>query len=124
VLFAHLGEVFLQCKDRTSIKIDSVAFGGDGVGRVDDFVVFVPFAAPGDELEIEITQRKKKFARGKISRVINPSKTRVDPFCRHYGTCGGCCYQHINYEAQLKIKKRQVADAFEKIGGIPAPPVV
>lgn len=123
MLFAHLGEVFLQCKDRTSIKIDSVAFGGDGVGRVDDFVVFVPFAAPGDELEIEITQRKKKFARGKISRVINPSKTRVDPFCRHYGTCGGCCYQHINYEAQLKIKKRQVADAFEKIGGIPAPPV-
>ncbi len=113
----------MQCKDRVSIKIDSIAFGGDGVGRLDNFVVFVPFAAPGDELEIEIIQRKKKFARGKILRIINPSDKRVNPLCVYYGNCGGCCYQHINYETQLAIKKNQVVDAFEKIGGITAPPV-
>ena len=113
----------MQIKDRIGIKIDSVAFGGDGVGRVDNFVVFVPFAAPGDELEIEIIQRKKKFARGKILRIVNPSDKRVDPLCVYYGNCGGCCYQHINYKTQIAIKKNQVTDAFEKIGGIAAPPV-
>lgn len=113
----------MQLQDRIAVKIESVAFGGDGVGRVDTFVIFVPFAAPGDELEIEITRRKKKFARGKILKIINPSKARVDPLCRYYGTCGGCCYQHINYETQLAVKKRQVVDAFEKIGGVAAPPV-
>jgi len=113
----------LQLKERVVIKIDSVAFGGDGVGRVDNFVVFVPFAAPGDKLEIEIIQRKKKFARGRILKIIEPSGERVTPICRYYERCGGCCYQHINYETQLAIKRKQVADAFEKIGGIAAPPV-
>lgn len=113
----------MQVKNRVNIKIESVAFGGDGVGRVDNFVVFVPFAAPGDELEVEITQRKKKFARGKILKIIKSSEARVKPLCRYYENCGGCCYQHINYESQLAIKKRQVVDAFEKTGGINAPPV-
>ena len=113
----------MQVKNRVNIEIESVALGGEGVGRVDNFVVFVPFAAPGDKLEIEIVQRKKKFARGRILNIISPSKKRVDPLCRYYENCGGCCYQHINYECQLAIKKRQVVDAFEKIGGIAAPPV-
>jgi len=113
----------LQVKNRVNIEIESVVFGGDGVGRVDNFVVFVPFAAPGDKLEIEIVQRKKKFARGNILKIIKPSDERVTPLCRYYENCGGCCYQHINYESQLAIKKKQVVDAFEKIGGIAAPPV-
>lgn len=113
----------MQMKERVNIKIESVAFGGEGVGRVDNFVVFVPFAAPGDELEVEIVQRKKKFARGKIFKIVRPSEARVEPLCRYYENCGGCCYQHINYESQLAIKKKQVVDAFEKIGGIVAPPV-
>lgn len=113
----------MQVKNRVNIEIESVAFGGEGVGRVDNFVVFVPFAAPGDELEIEIVQRKKNFARGRILNISSPSKTRVDPLCRYYENCGGCCYQHIKYESQLAIKKKQVIDAFEKIGGIAAPPV-
>jgi tRNA/tmRNA/rRNA uracil-C5-methylase (TrmA/RlmC/RlmD family) len=113
----------LLVKNSVNIKIESVAFGGDGVGRVDNFVVFVPFAAPGDELEIEIVQRKKKFARGKILKIIKPSEARVKPLCSYYEKCGGCCYQHINYESQLAIKKRQVVDAFEKIGGTNTPPV-
>ncbi|OGP68142.1 MAG: hypothetical protein A2W27_07535 [Deltaproteobacteria bacterium RBG_16_44_11] len=114
----------MQLKDRVEIKIESVAFGGAGVGRVNNFVVFVPFAAPDDELEIEITQLKKKFARGKIVRIFKRSAVRVSPLCRYYEKCGGCCYQHINYAHQLKIKKSQVAEAFKKIGKIAAPPVL
>jgi 23S rRNA (uracil1939-C5)-methyltransferase len=114
----------LQLKDRVIIKIESIAFGGEGVGRIDNFVVFVPFAAPGDELEIEITQLKKKFVRGKILKIIKPSPMRVSPLCRYYEKCGGCCYQHLNYEHQLEIKKKQVQEAFWKIGKIASPPVL
>ena len=113
----------MKVKDRFTVKIERMAFGGEGVGRVDNFVVFIPFATPEDELEIEITQRKKNFARGKILNIINSSPLRVKPLCNYYESCGGCCYQHINYEQQLEIKKRQVAEAFVKIGRISAPPV-
>jgi tRNA/tmRNA/rRNA uracil-C5-methylase (TrmA/RlmC/RlmD family) len=114
----------LQLKDRVIIKIESIAFGGEGVGRIDNFVVFVLFAAPGDELEIEITQLKKKFVRGKILKIIKPSPMRVKPLCRYYENCGGCCYQHLDYEHQLEIKKKQVQEAFWKIGKIASPPVL
>jgi tRNA/tmRNA/rRNA uracil-C5-methylase (TrmA/RlmC/RlmD family) len=114
----------LQIKDRVIIKIESIAFGGEGVGRIDNFVVFVPFAAPDDELEIEITQLKKKFVRGKILKIIKPSSMRVKPLCRYYKNCGGCCYQHLDYEHQLEIKKKQVQEAFWKIGKIEYPPVL
>ncbi len=113
----------MQIKDVVKIKIDSVAFGGEGVGRIDNFVVFVLFSAPGDELEIEITQVKKKFVRGRILKIIKESPLRVKPLCRYYEKCGGCCYQHLNYEYQLKIKKKQVQDAFWRIGKIINPPV-
>ena len=113
----------MQAKDRAIIKIESMAFGGAGVGRVDRVVVFVPFSAPDDELEVEIIQVKKKFARGRILKIINPSPARVRPLCRHYEECGGCCYQHIDYPYQLSIKKNQVAEAFWKIGKIVNPPV-
>lgn len=114
----------MQLKDRMAIKIESIAFGGEGVGRIDNFVVFVPFTAPGDELEIEIIQLKKKFVRGKILKMIKPSPTRGKPLCRYYGKCGGCCYQHLDYEYQLKIKKKQVEEAFWKIGKMASPPVL
>jgi len=113
----------MRIKDRVVIKIESVAFGGEGVGRVDNFVVFVPFAAPEDELEVEIVQLKKKFARGKILEIIKPSPMRANPLCRYYENCGGCCYQHLNYEYQLEIKKKQVEEVFRKIGKIATPPV-
>ena len=106
----------MKIKEIVKIKIDSVAFGGEGVGRIDNFVAFIPFSAPGDELEIEITQLKKKFVRGRILKIIKESPLRVKPLCRYYEKCGGCCYQHLNYEYQLKVKKKQVQDAFWKIG--------
>jgi len=74
--------------------------------------------AGGDELEIEITGLKKKFARGKILNISKASALRVKPLCQYYENCGGCCYQHIIYEQQLEIKKRQVEDVFQKIGKI------
>lgn len=114
----------MQIRDRATIKIDSVAFGGEGVGRMDKLVVFIPFSAPGDELEIEITRVKKTFLRGRILSIIRQSPQRAKPLCRYYEQCGGCCYQHIRYEHQLKIKQRQVEEAFRKIGKFPDPPVL
>lgn len=114
----------LRLKDQVTIKIESVAFGGQGVGRIDNFVVFIPFAAPGDELEVEIVELKKKFARGRILAISKPSSLRAVPLCNYYENCGGCCYQHLSYEAQLKIKKKQVQDAFQKIGKIISPPIL
>jgi tRNA/tmRNA/rRNA uracil-C5-methylase (TrmA/RlmC/RlmD family) len=115
--------MLMQIKDRFALKIESVAFGGHGVGRADGFVVFVPFTAPDDIVEIEIVLRKKKFARGRLLRIIQPSPSRIQPRCRYYGHCGGCSYQHIRYEHQLKMKRKQVEEAFLKIGGIMQPQV-
>jgi tRNA/tmRNA/rRNA uracil-C5-methylase (TrmA/RlmC/RlmD family) len=124
ICYLHKRRIVLRIKDRAIVKIDAVAFGGEGVGRIDNFVVFIPFSAPGDELEIEITQLKKKFVRGKILKIITPSTLRAEPLCRYYEKCGGCCYQHLDYEYQLFIKKKQVQEAFWKIGKIAKPPVL
>lgn len=95
-----------------------MAFGGEGVGRVNDFVVFVPFVIPGEEVEAEVSEVKKSFARARPLRVMNASTERVEPQCRYFGACGGCQYQHVTYDAQLRIKHKQIADLFERIGGI------
>ena len=114
----------MQLRDRITIKIDKIAFGGEGIGRINNMVVFVPFTAPEDEVEVEITQCKKKFARGRILKIIKASPLRVKPLCNYYTKCGGCCYQHINYDKQLEIKKGQVEEAFIKIGRMSMPPVL
>jgi tRNA/tmRNA/rRNA uracil-C5-methylase (TrmA/RlmC/RlmD family) len=114
----------LRLKDHVTIKIESIAFGGHGVGRVNNFVVFIPFVACDDELEVEIVELKKKFARGRILKISKPSPLRDVPLCSYYENCGGCCYQHLNYEHQLKIKKKQVQEVFQKIGKIVTPPVL
>jgi tRNA/tmRNA/rRNA uracil-C5-methylase (TrmA/RlmC/RlmD family) len=99
------------------LTIDDIAFGGEGVGRVDDFVVFVPFVAPGEVVEIELTEVKKRFARARLLKVMQPSPDRVAPACRYFGDCGGCQYQHLAYPAQLAIKHKQISDLFQRIGG-------
>ncbi len=99
------------------IAITDIAFGGEGVGRHGNFVVFVPFVAPGELVEAEITEARKTFARAKLLNVLEPSAERATPSCPYYGQCGGCQYQHLDYAAQLRIKHKQVADIFQRIGG-------
>ncbi|HUA38972.1 MAG TPA: class I SAM-dependent RNA methyltransferase [Candidatus Sulfopaludibacter sp.] len=106
----------LQIGDRLSLTIDDIAFGGEGVGRVTDFVVFVPFVLVGEVIEAEIIGIKKKFARAKLVRVKSPSPARIEPECRYFGQCGGCQYQHIQYATQLRLKQKQIGDLFERVG--------
>jgi tRNA/tmRNA/rRNA uracil-C5-methylase (TrmA/RlmC/RlmD family) len=104
---------------KITLQISDIAFGGEGVARIDEFVVFVPFVIVGEEVEAEITEVKKNFARARLSRVIQPSPERVEAPCIYFQKCGGCQYQHIEYGAQLRIKHKQISDLFERIGKIP-----
>ena len=108
----------LNVGDKLILTIDDIAFGGEGVGRVNDFVVFVPFVLVGEVVEAEITEVKKNFARAKPVRIEKSSSERVEPACRYFGKCGGCQYQHIEYAAQLRLKQKQIADLFERVGKI------
>ena len=108
----------LHLGDKISLTIHDIAFGGEGVGRVDDFVVFVPFVIIGETVEAEITEVKKNFARAKLLRIVTPSPERVTPECQYFGACGGCQYQHLDYAAQLRVKQKQIADLFERVGKI------
>jgi tRNA/tmRNA/rRNA uracil-C5-methylase (TrmA/RlmC/RlmD family) len=110
--------VSLQLGDKITLAIHDLAFGGEGVGRTDDFVVFVPFVITGETVEVQITEVKKNFARAKLLRVVTPAPERVTPECRHFTQCGGCQYQHIDYAAQLRFKHKQIADLFERFGKI------
>jgi tRNA/tmRNA/rRNA uracil-C5-methylase (TrmA/RlmC/RlmD family) len=110
--------VSFKISDRVSVTIHDIAFGGEGVGRIEEFVIFVPFVIVGETVEAEITEVKKNFARAKLLRVVTAAPERVTPECKFYGACGGCQYQHIDYAAQLRIKHKQIADLFERVGKI------
>ena len=100
------------------LAIDSLAFGGDGVGRdADGRVVFVPLAAPGDRVEVALSEEKKGFARGEILRVLASGPLRVAPPCPVFGSCGGCQWQHVSYPAQLAAKAEIVARALRAEAG-------
>ncbi len=111
----------LKAGDRLTLNISDLAFGGEGVARGDNFVIFVPFVAVGEEVEVEITEVKKHFARAKPVRILSPSPERVTAPCRYFGACGGCQYQHLAYEAQLRAKQKQIVDLFQRVGGIQSP---
>ena len=108
----------LKLGDKINLTIHDLAFGGEGVGRIEEFVVFVPFVITGETVEAEITELKKNFARAKLLRVITQSPQRVAPECKYFTHCGGCQYQHIDYAAQLSFKHKQIADLFERVGKI------
>jgi tRNA/tmRNA/rRNA uracil-C5-methylase (TrmA/RlmC/RlmD family) len=104
--------------EQLTLQIQDLAFGGEGVGRAGDFVVFVPLVIVGETVLVEITEVKKQFARAKLLRVEEASPERVTPACRYFGRCGGCQYQHLAYPAQLRVKQKQIADLFERVGKI------
>jgi 23S rRNA (uracil1939-C5)-methyltransferase len=110
-----------------SLTIDDLAFGGEGVGRADGYVVFVPGGLPGDRLQVRLVQVRSRFGRGTIEAVLEPSPQRVEAPCPYFGRCGGCRLQHVAYPAQLAFKSKQVADALERLGGlrdVPLRPII
>jgi len=101
------------------ISIESVAFGGAGVGRLPDGrVCFVPFTLPGERALVRVVREKKSFLEAEVVRLTEASMGRVAPRCAIFGKCGGCAYQHIAYPRQLEIKGAQVRDLLRRIGGI------
>ena len=106
----------LEVGQRCSLRITDIAFGGEGVARLGELVVFVPFVIAGEEIEAEITEVKKNFARAKLLRVLQTSAERVQPQCTYFMACGGCQYQHISYAEQLRIKHKQISDLFQRVG--------
>lgn len=101
---------------RLELSIADMAFGGESVARINDFVIFVPFVIPGEKIVAEVTEVKKKFARAKLVEVTTPSPLRVEPQCPYFAACGGCQYQHVAYAEQLVLKRKQIADLFQRIG--------
>ena len=100
------------------ITIIDIAEEGKGVAKSDDFVIFVDKGVPGDIADVEVYRRKKNFGEGKITELKKPSEYRTEAFCEHFGTCGGCKWQHMTYAAQLKFKQKSVADALTRIAKI------
>lgn len=105
------------------LSIESMAAEGKCVARLDGKVVFIDGGAPGDVVDIELTKIKSSFLEGKVRQLITPSENRVQPVCSHFGFCGGCKWQHINYETQLYYKQQQVIDNLERIGGLALPEI-
>lgn len=92
------------------VNIDTLAFGGNGVCRIDGKVCFVPFSCPGDEVSLRVTAQKKSYCTASISEILNPSPFRTVPACAIFGACGGCSWQHISYPVQLEHKRKILAE--------------
>ena len=105
------------------LRIRDIAFGGKGVGRDNSKAVFVPFTIEGELVTAKIVREKKQFAESELVDVRERSPDRVEPPCPYFGRCGGCAYQHINYEHQLGIKWRQVRDVLQRIGKLKEVPM-
>ena len=99
------------------VTAERLAFGGFAIARHEGMAVFVPFAVPGERVRIEITELDKKFARARLLEVLTPSPHRRAPRCQHFGTCGGCQFQHIDYATQVAAKSEFVRDALVRTGG-------
>ncbi|MBC7653630.1 MAG: 23S rRNA (uracil(1939)-C(5))-methyltransferase RlmD, partial [Oligoflexus sp.] len=102
----------------SALSVFDIAEEGKGVARADDLVIFIEKAIPGDVVDAIVYKKKKNFAQAKISKLITPSPDRVDAFCEHFGVCGGCKWQHMNYLTQLKYKQKSVLDALQRLAGL------
>jgi 23S rRNA (uracil1939-C5)-methyltransferase len=107
----------------TDVSVETMASEGKCIARLNGQVMFVTGAAPGDVVDVEITKIKTAFLEGRVKEIKQLSPDRVTPFCEHFGTCGGCSWQHINYKTQLQYKHQQVIDNLERLGGLKLPAV-
>ncbi len=105
------------------VHISDVAAEGKSIARVEDMVVFIPYGAPGDIVDVKLDKKKKSYAEGHIVNTIESSPIRVAPFCEHFTLCGGCKWQHIPYNYQLKYKQQQVVDALTRIAKVDIPEI-
>lgn len=103
------------------IEITDVAAEGKALARVDGIAVFVPYAVPGDIVDLQVRRKKHSFMEAEVARLVKPSPLRVEPFCKHFGVCGGCKWQCLPYEEQLRWKQKQVEDNLQRIGKVELP---
>jgi 23S rRNA (uracil1939-C5)-methyltransferase len=109
--------------DILKLEITDLAFGGNGVARIDNYVVFVESALPGDVVEAQVYKARGSFAEAKLVKLLTPSPQRTTPACEHFGYCGGCKLQHFDYASQKKYKEEQVRQALIHIAAIENPPI-
>ena len=106
------------------VTLTTLTYGSDAMGRLEDGrAVFAPFGLPGERVQIHLTEEKRGFARGEITEILQASPERISPRCKHFGQCGGCNYQHMPYEMQLKVKADVLHDQLQRIGKIENPPI-
>ena len=106
-----------------NVTIEAVAAEGHALAHVDGMVVFVDFAVPGDVVDIQVCKKKKNYMEGFIKRIVKPSDQRLEPFCKHFGVCGGCRWQPLPYEMQLEAKRQQVQDQLVRLGHLEVPEI-
>jgi 23S rRNA (uracil1939-C5)-methyltransferase len=106
-----------------SVEISDAGSEGMAIARAENRVIFVPFGVPGDVVDIQVVRKKKSFFEGKIIRFHHYSELRMEPVCEHFGVCGGCRWQHMEYRHQLQFKHKQVKDNFDRIGKFPYPEI-
>ena len=106
-----------------NVTITDYAAEGKSLARVNDLVVFVPFAVPGDVVDLQVRRKKHSYCEAEIIRMVKPSGIRVEPPCAHFGVCGGCKWQNVPYAEQLKMKQQQVYDQLSRIGKIDLPEI-
>ena len=106
-----------------NVLITGVAAEGKALARVNDLVVFVPYVVPGDVVDLQLKRKKNSYAEAVAIRFHEYSKERVNPFCCHYGICGGCKWQCLDYKQQIKYKQQQVFDNLTRIGKIELPEI-
>lgn len=107
----------MQKQEEMIVTLDSFAFEGKSIARPDGFVMFVEGGVPGDRARVRVQRVKKQYAEATVLEVLEPSPLRTQPRCRYFGICGGCKWQHVEYQSQLAFKRQQVLDALERIGG-------
>lgn len=106
------------------LEITTLVAEGKAMGKYNDIVVFVPSAVPGDVVDVQIRSKRRRFMEGTIVRIVKHSPIRCEPFCEHFGVCGGCKWQNIPYEEQLKLKHTQVIDQLTRIGKVELPEIM
>ena len=106
-----------------NIEITGIAAEGKALTRINDMVVFVPYCVPGDVVDLQITKRKHSFMEARVERIVKPSEQRCEPVCKHYGECGGCKWQILPYDQQLRYKQQQIIDNLTRIGKVQLPEI-